>query len=93
MKKTGIGSAIFTILFGIITGISAYLFFSVLSGLNVEDLGIFAGLGIALGGILLVGSAVVGGISGFITIVLFIVTVDRIKHYRRQSKFNPPSNS
>jgi len=93
MKKTGIGSEIFTVIFGIITGISAYLFFSVLSGLDASELGIFAGLGLALGGILVIGSAIVGGISGIITIALFIITVDRIKHYRRQSKFNSPSNS
>ena len=87
MAKTGIGSAIFTIIFGVIFGISAYMFFSVVSGLSVEDLGIFAGLGLALGGVMLIFSGVVGGISGLLTIALFIMTVDRVRSYRRQQKF------
>lgn len=92
MAKTGIGSLIFTIIFGAFFAISAYMFFSVLSGIDVGELGIFAGLGLALGGVALLFSGIVGGISGFLTIVLFIVTVDRIKTYRRQKKFQNQSN-
>jgi hypothetical protein len=87
MAKTGIGALIFMLIFGVIFAISAYMFFSVLSGLDIAELGIFAGLGAALGGIALLFSGVVGGISGFLTIMLLILAIDRIKTYRRQKKF------
>jgi len=90
MAKTGIGALLFAIAFGFIFGISAYLFFSVISGLSAADLGIFAGLGLALGGILVIGSGIVGLISGIITIGLLIMAFDRMKSYRRKknSKIN-----
>lgn len=87
MAKTGIGSAIFCLLFGVIFGFSAYLFFSVVSGLDIAEMGIFAGVGAALGGLLIIFSGGIAIISGVLMIVLFIATIDRIKTYRRQKKF------
>ena len=87
MAKTGIGSLIFCIIFGVIFGFSAFLFFSVVTDLDISELGILAGVGAALGGIMLLFSGGVGLVSGFLTIALLLSAIDRMKTYRRQKKF------
>ena len=77
---------LFSIIFGVVFAISAYLFFSVVSGLDIAELGIFAGVGLALGGLLLIGSGIVGLISGFITIALLVSGISNLKSYMRQKK-------
>ena len=86
MVKTGIGALIFAIIFGVIFAFSAYLFFSVVSGLDIAELGIFAGVGAALGGLMLVFSGGVGLISGFITVALLVSGFSNLKSYLRQKR-------
>ena len=87
MKKYGIGSGIFTIIFGVVFGFCAYGLISLMLGLGAEDvnspiLGFL--LGIAF--IPMVIFAVVGIISGFLTILLLIKTIERIKNAVREAK-------
>jgi hypothetical protein len=88
MKKYGIGSGIFTIIFGVIFTFSAYTFFSILLGVGADDVNSpFLGLLLGIVFLPLVLSAVAGVISGFLTIILLITTIDRIKSAIRQAKF------
>ncbi|MHA1111689.1 MAG: hypothetical protein ACTSRE_11345 [Promethearchaeota archaeon] len=88
MKKYGIGSGIFTIIFGIVFGFAAFMFFSIVAGVGSEDVdSVFLGALLALAFIPLIISGGVGIISGFITIILFITTVDRVRSAIKQAKF------
>ena len=86
MVKTGIGALIFATIFGVIFGFSAFLFFSVVTGLDIADLGLLAGVGAALGGLMLVFSGGVGLISGFITVALLVSGFSNLKSYLRQKR-------
>lgn len=86
MKKYGIGTGIFAIIFGLITFFAAKIFFSILAGAGDVD-ALFIGVFVALGGFMMIVSAVVGVITGFLTIALFISTIDRVRSAIKQAKF------
>ena len=76
MKKYGIGTGIFTIIFGLITFLAFKIFFAIKGG-TVDDLGAFFAF-LALGIIFLLLSIIVGIISGSITLIFGIITIVRI---------------
>ena len=76
MKKYGIGTGIFTLIFGVITYLSWFIFFGIKGG-EVDDLGMFVAF-LALGLIMLVISFIVGLISGGLTLLFGIITIVRI---------------
>lgn len=76
MKKYGIGTGIFTIIFGLITFLSFKIYFGIKGG-NVDDLGIFI-VFMTLGLAMLILSFIVGLIAGSITLLFGIITIVRI---------------
>ncbi len=76
MKKYGIGTGIFTLIFGTITYLSFFVFFTIRGG-DVENLGEFFAF-LALGLVFLLLSLIIGVISGGITLLFFIITIVRI---------------
>ena len=76
MKKYGIGTGIFTIIFGVITYLSFFLF-SAIKGGEVENLGEFFAF-LALGLIFLVLTFIIGLIAGGLTLLFGIITLVRI---------------
>ncbi|MHA1111636.1 MAG: hypothetical protein ACTSRE_11080 [Promethearchaeota archaeon] len=86
MAKTGIGALIFATIFGVIFAFSAFLFISVVTDLDIADLGLLAGVAAALGGLMLIFSGGVGLVSGFITIALLLSGISNLKTYIRQKK-------
>jgi hypothetical protein len=88
MKKYGIGSGIFTILFGVVFVFSAYGLISLLMGLGAEDVSSpFLGMLLGIAFIPIVLFTIVGIISGFLTILLLVKTIERIKSAVRQAKY------
>lgn len=76
MKKYGIGTGIFTIIFGVITYLSWLVFFAIKGG-TVDNLGEFFAF-LALGIIFYVLSFIAGIISGGLALLFGIITIVRI---------------
>ncbi|MBN2156709.1 MAG: hypothetical protein JW776_11770 [Candidatus Lokiarchaeota archaeon] len=86
MKKYGIGTGIFTLIFGFITYIAFRIYFLIRSGASeVDDIGlliIFVSLGLAM----MIISFIIGLIGGGLTFLFGIITIVRIVKSTQESK-------